>query len=349
MCVTAPSLQSYATMSVFSSDGFDDHEHVSFFADPAAGLRVIIAVHRTGPLGTAGGGCRMWPYADEAAAVRDVLRLSRAMSYKLALVGIPSGGAKAVVIGDPRRDKSEALLLALGRAVERLGGRFIISEDVGTTPDDLAIVGRTTSWINPQQLDTAESTAYGVFVGMRTAVRLQLEREDLRGLRVAVQGLGRVGRRLCQLLAAHGARLFVSDLDDRLVHAAQLDLQATAVRPDSIVAQEVDVFAPCALGDVLDAATVRRLRCAVVAGSANNQLADARCADALSERGILYAPDLVVNAGGVLGAVGGDESALRARLEALGPLLEQVVERARSERVSTQRAAEDLARERMVP
>jgi leucine dehydrogenase len=334
-------------MSVFDNDGFDDHEHVSFFAESGAGLRAIVAIHRTGPLGTAGGGCRMWPYVEERAAVRDALRLSRAMSYKLALVGIPSGGAKAVVIGDPRRDKSEALLLALGRAVERLGGRFVISEDVGTTPDDLAVVGRETHWVNPLRLDTADTTAYGVFVGIRTAVRLHLRREELRGLRVAVQGLGRVGRRLCHHLAAHGAQLFVSDLDERLVRAAQHELEAIAVRPDAIVEQEVDVLAPCALGDVLDVPTIRRLRCGVVAGSANNQLADSAAADMLAERGILYAPDIVVNAGGVLGAVGGDERTVRARVETIGPLLEQVIERARRDRISTQRAAEDLARERM--
>src|SRR3954447_17091777 len=188
---------------LFDTPEFDAHEHVSFFADGP--LRAIIAIHRTGPLGTAGGGCRIWPYRDEAAALRDALRLSRAMTYKLALVELPAGGAKAVVIGDPLVGKSEALLLAVGRAVDRLGGRFIVAADVGTDADDLATIGRATMWVSRDAggaRDAAEATAYGVFVGLRASVRWRLGRDDLDGVKVAVQGLGRVGSALAKRLAA---------------------------------------------------------------------------------------------------------------------------------------------------
>ncbi len=336
-------------MSLFTDRAFDHHEHVSFFSDPPAGLRAIVAVHRTGMLGTAGGGCRIWPYRDDDAAVRDALRLSRAMSYKLALVGIPAGGAKAVVIADPARDKTEALLLALGRAIDRLGGRFIASEDVGTDPADLAVVGRATRWVNPHApgVDGAEPTAHGVLVGMRVAVRRRLGRASLDGVRVAVQGLGRVGRSLCEKLAAEGAQLIVTDLDGERAAAVARELGVVAATPDGIFDRPVDVFAPCALGDVLDAATVARLDCAVVAGSANNPLADDALADVLAARGILYAPDIAINAGGVLGAVGGEPAAVRARVESIGALLEGIFARAVRERVSTHVAAERIARERL--
>jgi leucine dehydrogenase len=337
-------------MGVFSQRDFDGHEHVSFFADPSSGLRAIIAIHRTGPVGTAGGGCRMWPYRDEEEATRDALRLSRAMTYKMALVELPAGGAKAVLIGDPARDKSEALLRALGRAVDRLGGRFIASEDVGTTPADLEVVAKETLWVNRHSVgaDTAAATAYGVLVGMRVAVRRRLGR-DLDGVRVAVQGLGRVGRTLCELLTRAGAQLVVTDLDRARALAVAEELGARAVGPAEIIEQDADVFAPCALADALDADTVPRLRCAVVAGSANNQLADPSLAAVLEQRGILWAPDIVINAGGALGAASGrtgDPATLRARLDALGGLLDGIFARAAREQVTTFEAAERTARER---
>jgi leucine dehydrogenase len=337
-------------MSLFSDPAFDAHEQVTWFCEPALGFRAVIAIHRTGALGTAGGGCRIWPYRDDDAAVRDALRLSRAMTYKLALVEIPAGGGKAVVIADPARNKSEALLLALGRAIDRLGGRFIASEDVGTDPDDLAVVARATRWVNPHApgTDTAEPTAYGVLVGMRAAVRRRLGRASLDGVRVAVQGLGRVGHSLCRQLAAAGARLVVTDLDGERVAAVVRELGAAAVAPDAIFDRSVDVFAPCALGDALDAATVARLDCTIVAGSANNPLADAALADVLAARGILYAPDIAISAGGVLGAAGGDPPIVRARLDGIAALLDGIFARAEKERISTHAAAERIARERFV-
>jgi leucine dehydrogenase len=333
-------------VSVFAEPSFDEHEHVSFFCEPAVGLRAILAIHRTGPLGTAGGGCRMWPYASERAALRDALRLSRAMTYKLALAELPAGGAKAVVIGRPDGDRREALLLALGRAIDRLGGRFIAGEDVGITPDDLAVIARATPWVNRQARPSAAATAYGVRVGMQTAVERRLGRAGLDGVTVALQGLGRVGLALGRSLAQAGARLLVTDLDARLAAEVARDLDALAVEPDAIYDTPAQVFSPCALADALDGETAARLRCSVVAGSANNQLAEPRIADLLAARGILYAPDFVVNAGGVLAAAGLDEARLRARLDGIGALLAAVFARAERDRVSTHEAAEQMARAR---
>jgi leucine dehydrogenase len=336
-------------MSVLTNPAFDGHEQVTFFSEPALGFHAVIAIHRTGLLGTAGGGCRVWRYRDEDAALRDALRLSRAMTYKLALAEIPAGGAKAVVMAGPGHDKSEALLLALGRAIDRLGGRFVASEDVGTDPDDLKVVGRATQWVNPHApgTDTAEPTAYGVLVGMRVAVRRRLGRDSFDGLRVAVQGLGRVGHSLCRWLAEAGARLVVTDVDPERVTAVVRDFGAVAVAPEAIFASPVDVFAPCALGDVIDANTAMQLDCTVVAGSANNPLADDALADVLAARGILYAPDIAMSAGGVLGAAGGDPPVVRARLETLGALLDGIFARAEREHVTPHIAAERIARGRL--
>jgi leucine dehydrogenase len=367
-------------MSLFDHPDFDDHEHVSFFAEPSAGLHAIIAIHRTGPLGSAGGGCRIWPYADDGAALRDALRLSRAMTYKLALIELPVGGAKAVIRADPARAKTPALLAALGRAVDRLSGRFIVSEDVGTTPEDLAALRAVTPWVDPapaRALDGAEATAYGVLAGLRAGVRRRLGHTQLDRLTVAVQGLGKVGLALCHHLAAAGARLIVSDLDRARAEEAVRALAAsdraagapprpgagagaaassrahreppTLVCPPALLDAAADVFAPCALGDVLDAATVGRLRCAVVAGSANNQLADPALADVLAGRGILYLPDFALNVGGALAAATGisnDASGLRARLDQIGALVDGICARAEREHTSTHVAAERTARER---
>jgi leucine dehydrogenase len=281
----------------------------------------------------------MWPYADARAALSDALRLARAMTYKLALLEIPAGGAKAVVIGDPARERSEELLRAIGRAVERLGGRYIVSEDVGIGPDELAVIGRETKWVSPHAggLDTALPTAHGVLVCIRTAVRARLGRDSMHGLTVAIHGFGRVGRALGRALHAEGARLIVSDID-HLAHGEARRLQARWFSPEDLFSAEADVLAPCALGGVLDAATVPRLRCKVIAGSANNQLADPSIADALAERGILYAPDFVVNGGGVLG---NPDSA-----ERLAPILQSVLDRAVREKITPHAAAEQIARER---
>jgi leucine dehydrogenase len=334
---------------VFDADDFDDHEHVSFFTDRSAGLRAIVAIHRTGPLGASGGGVRMWPYRDARAALDDALRLSRAMTYKLALFELPAGGAKAVVLGDPRRDKTDALLGALGRAIDRLGGRFIAGEDVGIEPRDLEVVARTTPWVNRAASgDGAAATAHGVVAAMRVAARRRLERATLDGLRVAVQGLGRVGRALAAELMRAGAQLTVTDLDLAAAETFARGLPVRVVAPDAIYDADVDVFAPCALGEVLDERTVPRLRCAIVAGSANHPLAHPRIAAALAGRDILYAPDIVASGGGVIAAASGpDPRVLRARLDAIGALCDAVFARAERDGTTPLEAAERIARERL--
>lgn len=341
-------------MSVFDHPSFE-HEQVSFFHDAGAGLRAIIAIHRSGPFGTSGGGCRMWPYASEDAALRDALRLSRAMSYKLALLEMPAGGAKAVVVGDPRKDKTEALLRALGKAVDRLGGRFVIAEDAGTTPEDMRVVANETKYVMGQRASTGDATAYGVSLALSAAVRRRLGKSDLRGVSVAVQGLGEVGYRLARELRAGGAELVVADLDRAKVERAVSELGARAIAPEAVLGAEVDVLAPCALGGLLDDATIPTLRCAVIAGSANDQLHDDRHADALAARGILFAPDFLINAGGVIGAwqqgpaggVPGSDARARAEMKRLVVLLEQVFDRAEREQITPYAAAMRTARERM--
>ena len=292
-------------MSVFSASDFDRHERVVFCNDKATGLRAVIAIHNT-VLGPALGGCRMWDYADDGDALTDALRLSRGMTFKAALAGIPYGGGKAVIIGDPRRDKSHGLLQAMGRAVHSLGGRYRTAEDVGTTVADMDVLRTVTPYahgISDGSGNPSPATAYGVYLGIRAAVQYQMGRENLDGVRVAVQGLGNVGMRLCGYLAEAGATLTVADLDAELAARAFDDYGARVVDVGEILTVEADVLAPCALGAVLNDKTIPALRAQVVAGGANNQLDRFDHGDALRQRGILYAPDYVINAGGVIDVV----------------------------------------------
>ena len=287
---------------MFSHREADEHELVQYVNDPRSGLRAIIALHST-VRGPAFGGCRMWPYASEAEALRDALRLSRSMTYKAAIMELPYGGGKTVVIGDPARDKTTALLLALARAVERLQGRYIIADDIGTTLDDLAVmrqVTRHTAAATSAARTPLAVTAYGVFMAIRAAVLHRLGRSDLEGLRVAVQGLGNVGLPLCRHLRDAGAHLVVADPNPARTSEAAARFGAKVVEPDAIFAQPVDLFAPCALGGVLDDRTIPRLRAKLIVGGANNQLAAPRHDATLAQRGILYVPDYIANAGGVI-------------------------------------------------
>jgi len=287
---------------MFDHPDFDDHEQVAFACDAAAGLRAIIALHSTA-LGPAFGGCRMWPYASEAEALTDALRLARGMTYKAAICELPYGGGKSVILGDPERAKTPALLRAMGRAVEALGGRYIIADDIGTTLADLVLMREVTSHTaaatQAAQAPLA-ATAYGVLMAIRAAARQVTGRDGLDGLRVAVQGLGHVGRPLADYLQEAGAKLIVADLDPGRVAKAVQELGAEPAEPEAIYDQPVDLFAPCALGAVLDDLTIARLRARIVCGGANNQLAQPRHAAMLAERGILYVPDYLANAGGVI-------------------------------------------------
>lgn len=348
-------------MSVFQHPEFDEHEQVVFARDAEAGLRAIIAIHNT-DRGPALGGCRIYPYADEAAALWDVLRLARGMTYKSALAELPLGGGKAVVMADPRRDKTPALLQALGRHIHRLGGRYITAEDSGTNVADLRRVAEVTPHVvgirekrgldgGRRSGDPSPATAYGVFLGLQAAVAHRLGGDGLAGLRVAVQGLGHVGWRLAERLQAAGARLLVSDIDRERLRRAERDLGATAVAPGALFDTEVDVLAPCALGGVLNDDTIPRLRAAVVTGAANNQLERPEHGEALRRRGILYAPDYAINAGGIMDvafehAGEDDPQRLAAHIERIPRTLRLIFERAAAAGLPTQVVADQLAEER---
>jgi leucine dehydrogenase len=339
-------------MPVFDSVDFDNHDQVVFCNDAASGLKAIIAIHNTAR-GPAVGGCRMWPYRSEEEALTDVLRLSRGMTYKSAVARLPFGGGKAVVIGNPRTDKSERLFRALGVFVESLGGRYVVAEDVGTSPADMDLVRKETrhvAGIAGGSGDPSPATAFGVYQGLRAAVAHRLGRETLDGLSIAVQGLGHVGACLCRRLAADGARLFVSDIQTDAVRRAVAEFGATAVQPEAIYGQDVDVFAPCALGAVINDETVPRLKARVVGGAANNQLAEDRHGEALRRRGILYAPDYVINAGGIINilyeAPDYDQAKAFAHIAGIHDTLTEIFARAEAEGVPTNVAADRLAESR---
>jgi leucine dehydrogenase len=335
---------------------FHEHEQVVVCHEPEAGLRAIIAVHDT-TLGPALGGIRMWRYDSDAAALTDVLRLARGMTYKNAAAGLDLGGGKTVVIGDPRSDKTELLFRALGRFVDSLGGRYLAAEDVGTSTADAELVALETRHITGLPFsrggsgDPSPMTAWGVFCGMRAALAEAGLGEGLDGVRVAVQGAGHVGARLVAHLIDAGAKVTVADIyPERAEPLAALG--AAVCDPDRIHAQECEVFAPCALGGVVRPDTVEALRCRVVAGAANNQLLDASMGEALHARGIVYAPDFVINAGGVinigeeLGRTYDPERA-RVAVERIGDTLAAVFARSRRDDIAPHLAADRLAEERI--
>jgi leucine dehydrogenase len=342
--------------TIFSNADFDNHEGVHAFFDAPSGLKGFVAVHSTA-LGPAFGGCRMWPYKTEAEALRDALRLSQGMSYKNALAGIPYGGGKAVIIGDPRRDKSDAMFEAYGRVIDGLGGQYLTAEDVGINVEDMQIVGRRTRYVSGIAKegrmaggDPSPITAFGVFQGLRAAVHSALGRDTLEGLRVAVQGIGNVGYNLCKHLHEAGATLKVADVYQPNLDRAQADFDAEVIAPDAILFQDVDVLAPCALGAVLNEATIPRITAVVVAGAANNQLALESDGERLMARGILYAPDYVINSGGIIAVAseyegGRPESDIRAQAERIYERTLAIFERANAEGKPPGDIADDMARE----
>jgi leucine dehydrogenase len=332
---------------------FDDHDLVSHHFDPVSGLRAIVAIH-TRRDGRGCGGCRMRPYATEAEAVDDALRLSQAMSYKAALADVPAGGAKAVIIGDPARDKTPERLRAMGRLVDRFGGAYVSAPDVGISFADLRVMREQTRWIvgaDDVAGPSAPYTARGVFAGLRAAVRFRLERDDLDGVRVAIQGVGSVGRELADLLAAAGARLVVADVDAAAVADVVARHGAETCPVAEVLFADTDVLAPCALGAVFDDATVPRVRARVICGAANNQLAEPRHGRQLHERGIAFAPDYVVSAGGLIAGMdeleGFDAARVEAKLAAIGETLTEILQRADERGVPASAAAEEIARERV--
>ncbi len=339
-------------VGVFGAPDFKNHAQVVFCRDRDVDVTAIIAIHDT-TLGPALGGCRMWPYGSDGEALADVLRLSEAMTYKHALAGTAQGGGKMVVIADPKTDKSPPLLHAVGRFVDSLGGRYITAEDIGTSTDDMACVRRTTRHVLGDAEgggDPSPVTAYGVFRGIEASVRHKLGRDDISGLRVAVQGVGHVGYALCGYLHEAGARLFVTDIDRTAVARAVEAFSAVAVAPDDIYGLDVDVFAPCAFGGVLNDATIPSIGASIVAGSANNQLAEARHGQDLARSGILYAPDYVISAGGIINiSFQGDYDRVEAmrQTEKIFDTVTEIFRRADAEGLATNAVADKLALERL--
>src|SRR5210317_226105 len=293
-------------MTVFSNPGFDNHERVLFCRDEATGLCAIIAIHSTA-LGPAAGGTRLWTYASDDDALYDVLRLSQGMSYKNAMAGLKFGGGKAVIMKMPGFDGSDALFERFGEFVDTLGGDYITAEDVGMSEEIMATIARKTRHVSGLPLqsgkaggDPSPKTAYGLCCGIRSAVKVGLGREGLDGVRVAVQGVGNVGYHLCKLLHAAGATLLVSDLDETRVDRVCGEFGAERVSSAEILHADADVLAPCALGAVLHEESIPRIRARIIAGGANNQLRSPEDGQRLADAGILYAPDYVINAGGII-------------------------------------------------
>lgn len=350
------------SLNVKDFEDFDHHEEVVKCVDPQSGLTAYIAIHdRT--LGPALGGCRMWPYPDQDHAIKDALRLSRGMTYKSAISGLPLGGGKAVIVGNPMADKSEALLEAMGRFVNSLGGRYITAEDSGTSVADISVMARQTQYvagIHDRQLsdgttvsgDPSPSTAYGVFRGIEASVKFATG-ADLAGKRIAIQGVGNVGHHLAERLYKAGAELVIADVNKTSIEATLSKVKADVVSVDEILFQEVDVVAPCALGGALTSAVLKGVKAKIIAGAANNQLANHIAGIELFHRGLLYAPDYVINAGGIIDIYyerkgGYDHARVMAHIDGIKDTLGRIFEMSRSEQQPTHVMADRLARERLL-
>ena len=337
-------------MALFDLPSFDNHEQVSFFTDEATGLKSIIAIHDT-TLGPAVGGCRMWNYASDEEALTDVLRLSRGMTYKNAVAGLKMGGGKSVIIGDARTDKTPELFRAFGRAVHTLGGRYYSAEDVGITTQDIMYANQETPYmagLEGKSGDPSPFTALGTFLGIKAAVKFQLGKDSLTGIRVAIQGLGHVGYYLCKHLHNAGAKLVVTDLNPESLARVAKEFNATVVGLDEIYSQDVDVYAPCALGATINDQTVHTFKASIIAGCANNQLAEVRHGDILLEKGILYTPDYVINAGGIINvSFESDYCAKKSteKVEGFYDTLMDIFKTASSRNTQTAHVADQLARE----
>jgi leucine dehydrogenase len=330
-----------------------EHEQVSFCYEPSSGYRGIIVIHDT-TLGPALGGTRFWSYKSDREALVDALRLARGMTYKAAVAGLNLGGGKSVILGDNRTTWREPLFRAHGRHIQSLGGRYITAEDVGTSTVDMEYVRAETQYVTGligKSGDPSPVTAYGVYQGIKACARHRFGADALAGKTVAIQGAGNVGYHLAQLLHGEGARLIVTDIDAARVKRAADEFGAQAVRPDEIYGAAADVFAPCALGGIINDQTLPQLKAAIVAGGANNQLAEERHGDLLDERGIVYAPDFVINGGGLINvnAELNGWTAERARHKAgeIYDTILRVFEIAEREGVPSYRAADRLAQQRI--
>ncbi len=341
--------------SLWDFPDFDEHELVQFVTDRESGLQALIAVHST-HLGPGAGGVRFWHYARTGEAVADVLRLSRGMSYKNAMAGLPLGGGKAVILADADGTKTAGMLAAYGRAVERLGGQYVTAEDVGMSVGDLVEISGRTRFVAGLPVgegqvggDPGPHTSYGVYLGVRAAAKRALGRDSLAGLHLAIQGAGSVAGGLARRAAQDGARISIADIHDERARALASEVGGTVVAPDDILSLEADIFSPNALGAILDEDSIKRLRAAVVAGGANNQLATPADGDRIQQRGVLYAPDYVINAGGIINVSteylgDGDESLVRARIEAIPGRLERIWDESAATGRNPAAVADDMAR-----
>lgn len=343
-------------MSVFEHHEFAEHEQVSFYNDEATGLRALIAVHNTN-LGPGLGGCRMWNYANSDEALTDVLRLSKGMTYKAAMAGLAQGGGKAVIIGDPRKDKTPALMRAMGQFVDTLKGQYITAEDSGISVSDIQMMSENTQHVSGISSkysfdgkiadgNPAPATAYGVFVGIKAAVQY-MDNADLCGKKIAIKGVGHVGFRLAEHLHRAGAQLYVADIFPDGVNRAVKELGATKVNVADIDALDVDVLAPCALGNAINSKNIAHIRARIIAGAANNQLESDEIGIELANKGILYAPDYVINAGGIIDIyhqrIQSDASNLRAHLNQIGETLNTIFVEANKSNLSAAKVANSLA------
>ncbi|WP_022945863.1 Leu/Phe/Val dehydrogenase [Pseudoalteromonas ruthenica] len=340
-------------MAVFNQVDFDNHEQVVFCSDKESGLKAIIAVHNTN-LGPAVGGCRLWNYASDEEAVTDVLRLSKGMTYKNAVARLPFGGGKSVIIGDAKSIKSEALFRAFGKQLERLGGSYYSAEDVNITTGDVMMMHQETNYVmglEGKSGNPSPFTALGTFLGIKAAFQHKHGHQNLEGVKVAVQGLGAVAYDLCKHLHNAGAELFVTDINEQSVARVVNDFNATAVGIDDIYDLDVDVYAPCALGATINDNTIPRIKATIIAGCANNQLAEPRHGEIIREKGMLYAPDYVINAGGIINVYyetkpqGYNADDATKHVEGIFDTLLEIFQRSEKEQVSTHVIADKLAEE----
>lgn len=339
---------------VFSSDFFDNHEEVLFLNDSSVGLKAIIAIHST-LRGVAVGGCRMYPYSDEQMALNDVLKLSKAMTYKAAIHDLPVGGGKAVIIADPRCDSKKQLLRAFAERLNLLNGRYHTADDMGTTVMDMELMREITPYARGIPMPTGEAspaTAYGIFCSIKAALKFQNGQYNPTRCSVAVQGVGSVGSRLCQYLVEEGMKVFATDIN---THALRNIVRTIGVIPlpiEEIYSADVDVFSPCAIGGILSEPNIHQLKAKIVVGAANNQLRNEQCAALLHQRGILYAPDYIVNAGGLIDLyMEGASYSVKKVLEEtalIGSRLSCVFQAARQDNCSPYTVAEKMAQQRLI-
>lgn len=333
-------------MDIFGEMKAKGHEQVLVCSDVPSGLSAIIAIHST-KLGPALGGCRMWPYPSFDSALSDVLRLSKGMTYKAAMAGLSLGGGKSVIIGDPRKDRTPARMIAFAKQVALLGGRYIVAEDVGITVSDIDLFRTITPHVAGFSEaaggsgDPSPATALGVFLGMQTCLEEVFGDCSFRSKRIAIQGMGKVGYALAKLLHVANAHLIISDMDPEKVAIGCREFNGDPVHPHEIYRVDCDLFAPCALGGILNDRTCPALSCKIVAGSANNQLQHAEVAQLLHERGILYAPDYVINAGGLIHVAANDDA--DTKIKAIYGRLKEVFRLAKTESLLPSEAADKLA------